>query len=310
VLVYRGGKDLKRSITLLALLIMAGISDVSAEEKIAPYVNPSMIEERNLTFNMEQRVSGNGFFATYRHSRMSDVIGTQGRLFNGVEAMNNAHGSGKLDTDSIMCLGSSYINRTWDNGAYDEDGEVIDYEEGTTSIYQLKEDNKATYWPIAMGIGSQYYALNPIIFNSLINERDWIKNRNGLNSLSHKVEQAHGLDKRIDLYSDAEINSIKVEDDLINGKAQLRALQLAGIPLDEVPEESDSEGIQVLGFAMKAWKKPLIEMNEVYLGSFHIGSNMTQYTYSEEEEIDDEWLPCCSKGILDIDLMEPTRVIM
>jgi hypothetical protein len=66
-----------------------------------------------------------------------------------------------------------------------------------------------------------------------------------------------------------------------------------------VPEE-DSEEVQVLGSAMKAWKKPLIELDEDYVGNFHIKKNMNLYTYSEEEEKEDSWLPCCSGGFSDM----------
>ncbi len=59
--------------------------------------------------------------------------------------------------------------------------------------------------------------------------------------------------------------------------------------------------MQVLGLAMKAWKKPLIEIDEDYVGSYHIEKNMTLSTIEEEEEEEDEWLPCCYLGFADLD---------
>jgi hypothetical protein len=94
-----------------------------------------------------------------------------------------------------------------------------------------------------------------------------------LNSLHHLVDQAHGLDKVLDNKSDATDNTMNIEEDLVEGRAHFGVLQLEGIPVDEEPEE-DSEETQVLGLAMKAWKKPLIELDEVYVGSFHIKKNM------------------------------------
>ena len=67
----------------------------------------------------------------------------------------------------------------------------------------MKEDSKMAYSPLAMGIGSRYYDLHPIVFNALLTEEDWIKNRDGLNSLHHSVDQAHGLDVAFDAQSDA-----------------------------------------------------------------------------------------------------------
>ena len=276
-----------------------GEMEEQLEENDAAYNNPTTLEEKNLKFNFEQNVSGTGFFSAYKYAQMPDAIGTEGRLFNGVEAKNKAHGSGKIDTDSDIYAESSYTNKTWINGAYDEDGEVIEDEEETTSIVQLKEDSKMTYSPLVMGIGSRYYSHNPVVFNSLLSEEDWIKNRNGLNSLHHMVDQAHGLNKVLDAQSDAVNNIMNIEEDLVNGRAHFGVLQLDGIPVDEEPEEG-SEEIQVFGLAMKAWKKPLIEMDEDYVGNFHIKKNMNLYTDSEEEEEEDLWLPCCYGGFSDL----------
>ena len=93
--------------------------------------------------------------------------------------------------------------------------------------------------------------------------------------------------------------TMNIEDDLIDGRAHFGALQLEGIPVDEEPEE-DSEEVQVLGSAMKAWHKPLIDMDEDYVGSFHIKKNMNLTTHSEEKEKEDSWLPCCSGGFSDM----------
>lgn len=290
---------------MLALFVLIGITiadnrekEGQLEENNTAYENPTTLEERTLKFNFEQNVSGTGFFSAYKYAQMPDVTDTEGRLFNGVEAKNKAHGSGNIDTDSNIYAESSYTNKTWINGAYDEDGEVIQDEEEATSIVQMKEDSKMTYSPLAMGIGSRYYNHNPVVFNSLLKEEDWIKNRNGLNSLYHRVDQAHGLNKMLDAQSDATNNTMNIEEDLVDGRAHFGALQLVGIPVEE-PEE-ESEEVQVLGLAMKAWQKPLIELSEDYEGSYHIKNNMNLYTYSDDKEKEDSWLPCCFGGFSDM----------
>jgi hypothetical protein len=290
-------------LALFALISMAvadnGETEEQLEESNAAYENPTTLEEKNLKFNFEQNVSGTGFFNAYKYAQMPDALGTEGRKFNCVEAKNKAHGSGKIDTDSTIYAESSYTNMTWINGAYDEDEEVIEEEEETTSVIHVNEDSKMTYSPSVIGIGSRYYSHNHVVFNSLLKEEDWIKNRDGLNSLHHLVDQAHGLDKVLDAQSDATNNTMNIEEYLIDGRAHFGVLQLQGIPVDEVPED-DSEEVQVLDSAMKTWKEPLIELDEEYRGNFHIRKNMNLYTYSEEEEKEDPWLPCCSGGFSDI----------
>ena len=269
------------------------------EENNAAYDNPTTLEEENLKFSMEQNVSGTGFYTDYKYALMPDATGTKGRLFNGVEVIDKAHGSGKIDADTNMYLESSFINRTWINGAYDENGDVIQDEEEATSIVQMKEDSQTVYSPLVMAIGSRYYSLHPIAFDALLKKEDWIKNRNGLNSLQHVVDQAHGLDIAFDAQSDATNNTMSIDENLVNGRAHFGVLQLESTPVDEV-SEGDSEDEQVLGLAMKAWKKTLIELDEDYMGSYHIKKNMNLYTYSDDNEKEDSWLPCCSGGFIDM----------
>ena len=117
--------------------------------------------------------------------------------------------------------------------------------------------------------------------------------------MDHRVEQAHGLNKALDAQSDATDTTMNVEEDIIDGKAHFGVLQLAGIPRDEEAEEEEEEGeMPILGLAMKAWQKPLIYVDEDYLGTYHIKKNMTLTASSDEEEKDDAWLPCCSAGYL------------
>ncbi len=283
-------------ILLLALFALIGMAIADnevhteqLEENNVAYDNPTTLEEENLKFSMEQNVSGTGFYKNYKYALMPDATGTEGCLFNGVEAKNNAHGSGKIDTDSMMYAESSYTNRTWINGAYDEDGEVIQDEEESTSIVQMNEDSIRVYSPLVIGVGSRYYNLHPVAFNSLLQEEDWIKNRDGFNSLHHRVDQAHGLNKVLVAQSDITNNTMNIEEDLVHGRAHFGALQLEGIPVDED-----------LGLAMKAWKNPLIELDQDYVGNFHIKKNMTLSASSEDEEKEDSWLPCCSGGFNDM----------
>jgi hypothetical protein len=121
------------------------------------------------------------------------------------------------------------------------------------------------------------------------------------------VDQAHGLNIAFNAQSDAINNTMNIDENLVNGRAHFGALQLVGIPVDEVPEE-DSEEVQVLGLAMKAWKKPLIELDENYIGSYNIKKNMNLYTYSDDIEKEDSWLPCCSGGFSDMNYEDANAI--
>lgn len=124
--------------------------------------------------------------------------------------------------------------------------------------------------------------------------------------------------------SNAVTTSMKIIEDMVDGKAHIGAIQLAGIPLDEEPEEEAMEGDSddgsgedeaddgseekesaggepeemVLGAAMKAWHDPIFELDQNYMGSYHMVTDLTLNVIEEEEEEEDHWLPCCSGGFL------------
>jgi len=303
--------DVVLGIVVLALIAFIGI--VAAQDLEDDYVLEK--EEKNMTFAMDQRVSGVGFFSTYRYALMPDVIGTEGPLFNGAELMKKGHGSGTINTGSLFSGETTYANTShfFDTGEGEEieilrgrdEIEVVDeYEEEATSVVSLKEDSKMTHNPTVMAIGARYYAVHPITFKSLLNDETSIKNRDGFNSLNHRIEGAHGLDMALNAQSDATNTTINVDENLMDGKAYFGALQLAGIPRDEEAEEGteeDAEGdAPILGLAMKAWHEPLVEVDADYVGTYHIKNNMTLTTSSDEKEFEDSWLPCCFGGYLDM----------
>ena len=257
-------------LALFALISMA----------VAEYEDDYLIfrEENNLTFSIDQKVSGAGFFSTYRYALMPDAIGAEGRLFNGVEAKNRAHASGAIDTESLFSGESTYINESNLNPEIEDEEKYVnsehvkifeEYEEETTSVIDLKEDNTLTYSPMSLSVGTNYYNRHPLAFNSLIKDGVWIKNRDGLSSLSHVVDNAHALNKLLDANSDAVNLSLNVEEDLTEGKSHFGALQLAEYPRDEEPEDEEEEPATP-GTAMKLWHNTQVVLDEDYIGSFHM----------------------------------------
>lgn len=251
-------------------------------------------EERNLTLSLEQNVSGKGYFASYSHSLMPDDLGTPGYLFNGVEAKNRAHGSGSFDMESKTWAESSHYYEEYFSAEYDEDGEPYEDDEDAISTIEMTEDSKMAHSPVKISAASPYYALHPIVIDSLLSEKDEVKNRDCLDSINHRIEAAHSLEKTVDIKLYYDSTTMNVDDNLTDGRVYIGALQLAGIPVDEEPEEEDSE--EVLGLAMKNWKSPLSDLDEDYVGTFHIRTNITLGLLAEEEEKEEGWLPCCYEG--------------
>ena len=101
-----------------------------------------------------------GMLKCLRFSALKEVHTT------GVEAKNRAHVSGQIDIDSLMYAHSSYTNRTWIDGAFDDNGDFVEEEEEATSAIRMNDDGIMSYHPAAMTVGVRYYAAHPIGFNS------------------------------------------------------------------------------------------------------------------------------------------------
>lgn len=280
---------------LVPLMILLSIG-ATATDNIEGY-NITYKERNNLTFDLDQKISGTGYFTSYKHILMPDALGIPGYLFNGVESEGKSHGSGIIKTDSRIYAESYYENEIYQNFEYDEEGEPYEDMEDADSIIDLKEDSRMVYSPMAMAIGLRYYAYHPVGFDSLLKDTACIKNRDGLDSINHIIEGAHGLDKALDIQANYYSTTMKVDENLTAGYAHIGILQLEGIPVDEANEESDIDGeIDVLGLALKDWKKPRIELKEDYVGTFHIFKNISLITDSVLVEKEEAWLPCCFNG--------------
>ncbi len=292
---------------ILALLALFALISMAVAEQKNDYLISR--EENNLTFSIDQKVSGAGFFSTYRYALIPYVKGPEGRLFNGAEAKNQAHASGTQDTESLFSAGSTYVNENNLNPKIKVVGEMIkkikEYKEDATSVIGIKEDNALTYSPMSLSVGLRYYDRHPLAFNSLISDGFWIKNRDGLSSLHHVVADAHALSKQLDANSDVNVHfanlSLNVEEDLTEGKSHFGALRLAEYPRDEEPEDEETP---TLGTAMKLWHNVPVELDEDYIGSFHMKKNMTLAWREFSEKYDYAWLPCCSGGFLDMNPIE------
>jgi hypothetical protein len=305
-----GGMDLKNGLSVPVVFLLL----ICMAAEYAQADNLSYREDDNLTFNLNQMVSGTGYFATYKHILMPDALGSPGRLFNGVESAGSSHGSGTIKADANIYAESYYIYEIYKDIEYDDEGDPIEELEESDSIININEESDMLFSPNSIAIGSRFYAHHPVVFNSLLKDAACIKNRDGLNSINNRVEEAHGLKKAIDIQADYSSTVMKVDEDVTAGRIHIGVLQLAGIPVveeeddeeggdeeeseeEEIDEESDVEGeIEVLGLAIKDWKNPQIELEEDYIGTFHIVKNISLITDSLLVEKDEEWLPCCGGG--------------
>jgi hypothetical protein len=227
----------------------------------------------NDTINIEQSVQGNGYSMQYMYAKA-----------DGVELKEYSHGSGSQDSE--MLLSAYNTNKTTHlNDAY-----WNDFDEGCIRFQQTV--NQWTYAPSAFVFGTGYYA-QPANFESLLKEKTWIKNRVSGTSIHNEIEYAHAVVKDLDVivksktnltydpvYEGVGFSDFRVDQTVTDGRIHIGALQ--GM-------EGRKPGT--------AWHDPSLEIDEDFVGTYHVVKNITinePYKYNRPAY---DWLPCCSSGM-------------
>lgn len=278
-----GGSDL-RNIILAALVASLFVGMAAAMD--TDYTKTS-----NMTFDFEQSVEGSGYFMTYRYIQL-DTPNTETQ--KGPMYKDYAHGSGTIDNEIVI--------QAIDTIREEESGGYTETE--TYSCISAQEDNSMVYSPMTMAYGNGYYARNPIRYDSLLKEKTCIKNYRPLTSMHHEVEYAKALDKEINvivkdkyytysdpLYQGVGYTTMNIVEDVTDGRTHIGVLQ-------GEPNSMNNTGYDypAMGKDSHAWKNPMIEIDEDYIGTYHIEKNMTLEVPYKHEIIESDWLTCCFGG--------------
>lgn len=257
-----------------------------------PITDANMVIDKNLSFSFEQSVQGNGYFMTHKYAKTGNA-----------EFRDYAHGSDSLDNEAILTSYNSIKkNHLWSNADWN------DYNE---SCIQYKETTHAVYAPTRIAIGTGYYAVNPLNYDSLIKENTWLKNRFAGTSMQNEVEFAHKLDKDLsavvkgltNLTYDPRFNSntfsqMKIKEDVGEGKTHIAVLQAANDFVNRAQFTNLDTAPVIAGRKPRtAWFKPAVEIDEDYFGTFLVEKNMTLAVPNSKSKAEDGWLPCsCNEG--------------
>ncbi len=222
-----------------------------------------------------QDVSGDGFVMVHQ------VVNTET-----LQLKNYMHGSGSMDMATL-------INSSQKSSSY----KYFDKTKWTKESFKkgnitFLEQNEMSYAPRSFAYGTGYYEQTPVVYNSKLKEKTCGKNYqdNVGTSMHHQIEYAQGFKKDIAVNLDC--------------KAPTKDASGAGLIEMRIDEEV-TEGVVHVGELMTdeeyGWKKPLIEIDENYVGSFKIKKNMkvtaTKYKKSDKKD----WLSCCFGGYGGID---------
>lgn len=267
-----------------ATITMAATTDPFGDKSsVIPVIFTNQVVDKNVSFSFEQSVQGNGYFMTYKYAKMGNV-----------EFKDYAHGSGSLDNEAILTsYNSSHKAHLWN----------ADWNDYDVNCIQYKETTHAVYAPTRIAIGNGYYAANPLIYDSLIKEKTWVKNRLAGTSMQNEVEYAHKLDKDLSvlakdftdftydpLFKSNAVTQMTIKEDVGEGKTHIGVLQANSDGSGRIPTS-------LVSMATTAWKKPAVEIDEDYFGTFHVEKNMTLSVPYTRNKPTYDWLPCsCTSG--------------
>jgi hypothetical protein len=172
------------------------------------------------------------------------------------------------------------------------------------SSITLISQNKITSVPVDLSIGSGYYSSHPIAVGAGIGSRTELANANSATSMSHEVGFAQEISGKREYAvssrsSQGEYDSIssdttqmQIDETVTSGKVNIGVLSgdgSAGYPMSS------------------AWKNPAIEIEEEYIGTYHISKNFAINNSYSKRSFADGWLNCCG-GSYDIYLPKPMLI--
>ncbi len=171
------------------------------------------------------------------------------------------------------------------------------------STLRFDQQIDISHAPSPIPIGSGYYSAHPIIYSSQAGSETWIKDTGSAASMNHDINYAQAIDGNIELvaresrysfgdYYSEDKSSIRmnVNEDVTEGRVHIGALQ-GSDAARRAGDGSDS--------LTSAWKDPSVEMDEDYVGTYHILKNMTITTGQDSISKSYNWLDCCDWRFLD-----------
>jgi hypothetical protein len=237
-----------------------------------------------------------GYFLKNEHKFQQDVEGSgYSMVYHKVDTKtlqlkNYMHGSGTIDAATLI-----RSNQTETKGyVQDRDTLVYGSEVKTqNSAISFVEQNEMTYAPVAFAYGTGYYARNPIVYNSKLKEKTVGKSYQEGVMIHHQIEYASAFIK--DIGVDLECKEPWPPKNSYSS-SPINGYGLARMKIDEQVTEGAIHVGQLLTDPKYGWKKPLVEIDENYVGSFRMVKDMEVKVSKSASKTRGDWLTCCFGG--------------
>jgi hypothetical protein len=155
--------------------------------------------------------------------------------------------------------------------------------------------NKITSAPVDLTVGSGYYSSHPIAIGTEIGSRTTLVNGDTATSMSHEVGFAEDISGK---------RKYAVSSSSIQGDYETINSATTQMQIDETVTNGKVDIGVISGSDGYAWKNPAIEIEEEYIGTYHITKNFAINNSYSRKSFADGWLDCCGE-IYDIYPQKP-----
>jgi len=263
---------------------MLGISAATIWVPTFPSGTNVQVQNTQISFNdsisVEQSVQGQGYAMQYMYAKAGHT-----------ELKEYGHGSGSLDQETL--LNTWHLNKT-------NHLPQADYNDFDQDCIQFQQTvNSWNYAPFNTVIGTGSYG-QPVKYSSLLKEKTWIKNRIVGSSIQNEIEYAHAIKKDISalvvskynltydpVYDEYGLTQMKIDEDVTDGRIHIGALKASSA--------NPNPWVYRPG-PWPAWRNPDLEIDEDFVGTYHVTKNITisgPYSYNKPAY---DWLPCCGSS--------------
>jgi hypothetical protein len=167
--------------------------------------------------------------------------------------------------------------------------------------------------PVSMSVGSGYYSSHPILYDSGMGRKTQLVDTGSATYLIHEIDSADKIEGESEFsaagsshsWDDSNFQStatthMKIDENVTDGKVHIGVFKANTPP--EGPTGNERERLQT-----NAWKHPSIEIEEDYIGTYHIYKNITIGSSYGNENRNESWLNCCG-GDYEIYRHEPAFI--
>ena len=150
--------------------------------------------------------------------------------------------------------------------------------------------------PQNLSLGGGYYSTNPMLMGSGSGSRTEIFNADSATSMSHEIASAKEASREAEYLvqssgvrgpmgkSGFTTTQMRIDETVTDGKVNLGVL-VGGGEKGGAGSSSDPR--------LSAWRDPVIEIDEDYIGTFNISKNLTYNSSYSVRLGRDSWLNCC-----------------